>query len=157
MIGNESDAQIAANIVVSYDNNWNVTMENAPDGWELLGEGCYRRAFRSADGVVYKVEYDRHAIGSNANEAKVFETFGDKVQGFRIAPCTLWGAVLAMHFYNHEWDVDYSQSVHEAAVWFNKVLGYRDVIGKDGENYHSDKDGVITVTDYAYDILPVPF
>ncbi len=28
----------------------------APEGWRLLGEGCYRTVFASPDGVAYKVE-----------------------------------------------------------------------------------------------------
>lgn len=151
MIGNAADAAIAAGITVQYDNDWNAIVD-APKGWRMLGEGCYRRAFQSPEGVVYKVEYDNYAKGSNHNEAKVFAAYGDSVQGFRLAPCTLWGDVLAMDFYEHDWNADYSRSVHEAAVWLKSTFNYVDVINKDGENYFADASGLVTVTDYAYDV-----
>lgn len=51
MIGNASDA--------TYIRDWYVNRTgaaSAPAGWRKLGEGMYRVAFRSPDGVVYKVQ-----------------------------------------------------------------------------------------------------
>lgn len=148
MIGNETDAAVANGIHVNYQ-GWEPVASNMPEGWKFLGEGCYRRAFLSPDGVVYKVEYA--ARGSNANEAEVFARFGHEVDGFRLAACTLfYDDVLAMEYVTHEWDCDYVESYNKAVAWTKTILDYWDVVGKTAENFHA-VNGVVVLTDYAYD------
>lgn len=46
---------------------------DAPSGWKYLGQGCYRAAYLSPDGVVYKVQADgRYSGQSNIGEAKKY-------------------------------------------------------------------------------------
>jgi hypothetical protein len=54
MIGNAKDAELIHywHHDIREDGEW----ETAPEGWEYLGEGCYRTAYLSPDGVVYKVQ-----------------------------------------------------------------------------------------------------
>jgi len=40
----------------------------APDGWKYLGQGCYRAAYLSPDGVVYKVQNHPNSGQSNIAE-----------------------------------------------------------------------------------------
>lgn len=48
---------------------------SAPPGWKYIGQGCYRAAYLSPDGVVYKVQNDgRYSYQSNAGEAKKYRT-----------------------------------------------------------------------------------
>lgn len=44
----------------------------APDGWKYIGQGCYRAAYLSPDGVIYKIQVTpgRFCGQSNADEHK---------------------------------------------------------------------------------------
>jgi hypothetical protein len=63
MIGNRGDASYIREWVrdeqYASDNTYTCP-EWAPEGWKFLGRGCYRAAYLSPDGVVYKVQ---HATG----------------------------------------------------------------------------------------------
>jgi len=60
IVGNPTDARLIFNAVDDYrsrNGGYFYDLEDAaPEGWEYLGEGMYRAAFRSPDGVCYKVE-----------------------------------------------------------------------------------------------------
>lgn len=76
MIGNAEDARFIRDWSLrrykddpyGYD-----SAPSAPEGWKRLGKGCYRIAYLSPDGVVYKVEHDYGGAGwpqSNRGEDK---------------------------------------------------------------------------------------
>lgn len=69
MIGNVDDAQFIYNWVRERS-SWEAESDSTPEGWERLGSGCYRVAFRSPEGVVYKVQLLRNSYQSNSGEFK---------------------------------------------------------------------------------------
>jgi hypothetical protein len=60
MIGNAEDAEFIRDWYreEASRQEWGYNFHSgaAPEGWRLLGEGCYRTVFASPDGVAYKVE-----------------------------------------------------------------------------------------------------
>jgi len=46
--------------------------DSAPAGWKNLGKGCFRSAYLSPDGVVYKVQ---HYVGSGQSNAKEYRKY----------------------------------------------------------------------------------
>lgn len=97
MIGNAVDAQVIADWYreVNPDGHyfrlsWE---EDLPEGWKYLGDGCYRAAFLSPEGVVYKVEHYEGSGQSNAGEAKRLERLHKKCkmpQGTRLPRYTYY-------------------------------------------------------------------
>ncbi len=70
MIGNIEEASFILRHVRSYQggNQWTYATPGAPDGWEKLGEGCYRVTYLSPSGVAYKVQLHRDSYQSNEGE-----------------------------------------------------------------------------------------
>lgn len=79
MIGNAEEAEF---IHYWYHAKWDQFSETAPEGWEYLGEGCYRTAYLSPTGVVYKVQQSESGgWQTNAGEWEVWKRlyFGCKM------------------------------------------------------------------------------
>lgn len=78
MIGNQRYAELAATF-----RHWDAETNALPDGWEFLGQGCYRTAWRGPDGYVYKVQHDtdQHVWQYTENflEYKNFLRLGDLI------------------------------------------------------------------------------
>lgn len=70
MIGNIEEATLILRHVRSYQEGqgWLYCTPGAPEGWEVLGSGCYRIAYLSPSGVVYKVQLHRDSLQSNEGE-----------------------------------------------------------------------------------------
>lgn len=50
--------------------------DGAPEGWKKLGRGCYRAAFLSPSGAVYKVQHSyEYSSQSNAGEAETLRRY----------------------------------------------------------------------------------
>src|SRR6476469_8644149 len=60
MIGSETLAETiaSATLIVNEWDDVDVAHSIIPNGWEYLGSGAYRHAFRGPDGFVYKVQVD---------------------------------------------------------------------------------------------------
>jgi len=153
MIGNKADAALAANFIVTFDEDtWDEIVEGMPEGWKFLGSGCSREAFLSPDGVVYKRE--PHTAGmvstNNANEYAFYKSNSETIAGFRLAACYLWeNNVLAM-----EYAKDDGSNVDR--VWetmrdtMRERFNYHDCAKfKRGDNWHGVAGNII-LTDYSY-------
>lgn len=71
MIGNADDARFICDWYIGQLSTHDRYDVGAPKGWVRLGSGCYRAAFVSPDGVVYKVQHRRDAGAyGNAGEAQ---------------------------------------------------------------------------------------
>jgi hypothetical protein len=71
MIGSMEEAAEIAQWEIEYDDYLEVV---PPEGWEFLGDGAYRFAFRSPSGVVYKIENeDGEYYGHNHREFQNIE------------------------------------------------------------------------------------
>lgn len=83
MLGNEADARFIRDWHFSPDakrDAWGDLIQQAPDGWRRLGEGCYRVAYLSPDGVVYKVQHyyaepGQYQSQSNKGEAEALRKY----------------------------------------------------------------------------------
>lgn len=84
MIGNAREAEFIRDWYMEYQaKSWaeQGLIGDAPEGWEWLGQGCYRTAFLAPSGVVYKVQghYPKrgtyHCGQTNAAEAASFRKF----------------------------------------------------------------------------------
>lgn len=71
MLGNETDAR--------FIRDWYLHKGcylDAPKGWTRLGSGCYRTAFLSPDGVVYKVQQNyAYSYQTNKGEVEVIRRY----------------------------------------------------------------------------------
>lgn len=58
MLGNEEDARFIRDwhLEVADRDPWDPDYKAVPRGWSRIGSGCYRIAYLSPDGVVYKVQ-----------------------------------------------------------------------------------------------------
>lgn len=75
MIGNEAEAKFIRDWYAS-KGQWSQRDDTPPVGWERLGSGCYRAAFLSPTGVVYKVQHNYdHSSQSNAGEAETLRRY----------------------------------------------------------------------------------
>jgi hypothetical protein len=101
MIGCVEEAAELVEFGIEHDEHWDVI---APEGWEFLGDGAYRYAFRSPSGVVYKIENeDGEYEGHNNRE---FENIQRckliPVQGWRVPEATVYHVnghdVIAMEY-----------------------------------------------------------
>jgi hypothetical protein len=108
---------------------WELEMDEhcewlCPEGWEVLGEGAYRVAFRSPSGVVYKRENeDGKYYGHNCREWENIQRLKRiPVQGWRVPESTLYSvkvsgpevSIIAMEYVSGESDV------HCYTVWGDK-------------------------------------
>lgn len=62
MIGTEANAAIAATLLSS----------DLPNGWTLIGKGCYRTVFLAPDGFAYKVCHDTEDDAFTENEEEYY-------------------------------------------------------------------------------------
>lgn len=79
IVGNARDALTIRDYTIALSKwqygGWDPSREAVapvtPEGWKLLGSGCYRQGWLSPDGVVYKVEhaYDLDSDQTNKGEA----------------------------------------------------------------------------------------
>ena len=69
MIGNLEEAQF----IYNWYRNERADYYDRPDGWEYLGSGCYRTAYLSPSGVVYKVEQSENSWQSNKGEYETWK------------------------------------------------------------------------------------
>jgi len=84
MIGDMQEAATIAEFGIDHDDNTYEVL--APDGWEFIGDGAYRYAFRSPSGVVYKIEnedgeYEAHNHREYENIQRCNQI---PVQGWRV-------------------------------------------------------------------------
>ncbi len=101
MIGCMEEAATLAEYDIEYDGGFEVI---PPEGWEFIGDGAYRWAFRSPSGVVYKLENeDGEFEGHNCRE---FENIQRckliPVQGWRVPEASVYKAggrnIIAMEY-----------------------------------------------------------
>lgn len=153
-IGNRGDALIA------FTHHYKDTV--LPEGWEVLGEGCYRAAYLSPAKVVYKVQFhsdeghDEHGYAipdCNMREAQFYRKYKDDPMpgGFNITPCRLWGQrVLAMPLISKPtsmmWGYKADDAVRLAA---HKWAQAREVYDVGGDNWLMDEAGILWLVDYA--------
>lgn len=101
MIGSLEEAATIAQFGIQHNEDWETL---APEGWEFLGEGAYRCAFRSPSGVVYKIENeDGEYEGHNCREFENIKRLKQiPVQGWRVPEATIYCIdgqnVIAMEF-----------------------------------------------------------
>ena len=69
MIGNLEEAQF----IYNWYRNIKASYYDRPDGWQYLGSGCYRTAYLSPSGVVYKVEQSEGSWQSNRGEYETWK------------------------------------------------------------------------------------
>ncbi|QIN94185.1 hypothetical protein PP459_gp048 [Streptomyces phage Wakanda] len=83
MIGSLEEAAEIAQWDIEYDEYCEIT---PPEGWEYLGDGAYRFAFRSPSGVVYKIENeDGRYYGHNHREyVNIQRCKKSPVKGWRV-------------------------------------------------------------------------
>lgn len=71
-IGNISDARMIHRWVNEADRKYGRSerawQEEAPEGWEFLGSGCFRSVWRSPEGIAYKVQHGKGSSQSNEEE-----------------------------------------------------------------------------------------
>lgn len=72
IIGNACDAETIRDYAVAMKSHHDFWTERPtmPEGWRELGDGCFRRAFLSPDGVVYKVQKDYANRYGQTNEGE---------------------------------------------------------------------------------------
>lgn len=83
MLGNEADARFIRDWhfdTGSQKDAWGDRTQREPEGWKRLGAGCYRVAYLSPDGVVYKVQQHYAKPGqwqsqSNKGEAETLRRY----------------------------------------------------------------------------------
>lgn len=149
MIGNETYANIiATDVMLSDFNDITGEFDRVPDGFKHIGSGGFRSCFLGPDGIVYKREWGSHEM--NENEAFLYEEQGNPKelpQGVALAPCTLYGTVLAMVYVK---DDGSTPKRWEDLLRFVQTNCLGDVahVGKRGQNWHS-VGGVIVLTDYS--------
>lgn len=93
-VGNVAEATIAAGLA-----GWST---RAPDGWELIGTGCSRKAYKAPSGTVYKVPYSDSDNRCQDREyvAMLYFALTGMPEGWAVAPVSRYRAndtvVLAM-------------------------------------------------------------
>ena len=150
MIGNETYANVVADIPLSDFDDQTGEFHNLPVGFRHIGTGGFRSCFLAPDGVVYKKEWGM-SYEMNENEAFLWETQGadpnEMPVGLRLAECYLFDTVLAMEYIKDDGSTPKHWESMLAFVRTN-VLGDCAIIGKRRENWHA-VDGVIVLTDYS--------
>jgi hypothetical protein len=76
VIGNADEALFIRDWYIGQGPQRRYESNDTPEGWERLGSGCYRAAFLSPSGVVYKVQHSYEYSGqSNAGEAETLRRY----------------------------------------------------------------------------------
>lgn len=156
MIGTQDMATVASTLLYM--------RKGLPEGWEFLGEGCYRAAFLAPDGVVYKVQHYTEGADSTENEDE-YANFKraskrivlDSMGTCRLAPCYLWDDnVLAMEYVPvaeyamEESDDPYSPDAF--TIRAQRLWGYftrHNIFDAAAKNLWFDAKGILTMVDYA--------
>lgn len=100
MIGNEKDALLIHNWWHSHRDSY----RKPPKGWKYLGDGSFRTAYLSPDGVVYKIQKDLSGVRYLTNQTNYgeYETwkrlyFGCKMPKHSRLPKLSYYAVPGQH------------------------------------------------------------
>lgn len=101
-----------------------------PFGWKLLGEGCFRKAYLSPSGVVYKLQRRYpNRFQTNVDEYNAIVRIlidSRPVSGVRLAKSTLYMLsdgmpVMAMEYINSDWkdilEIDYNPLKRAEFEW----------------------------------------
>lgn len=134
MIGSIEEAAEIARFGINYDEYFEI---NSPDGWEFIGEGAYRFAFRSPSGVVYKIENEdgEHEHHNNREFDNIQRCKLIPVQGWRVPDATVYHVngrdVIAMEYIDGGESDTHCQKTFEYNSW-NRRAGrkYKCTCGK---------------------------
>ncbi len=117
IVGNPTDARFIqdAFIRLQRDYPWDYAYEEddlLPEGWSFLGSGMYRAAFRSPDGVCYKVEKNPGSGYGQTNEEE-FDNYLNLVRSVTMPEGT---RLPAYTFYETGMREGYDGQMHKLGV-----------------------------------------
>ena len=159
MIGTQENAAIASTL-----GEYIWTGETLPEGWTFLGEGCYRYAFLSPEGCVYKVSHysEEDTYTENETEWRNFVGMNDAIVKHSNGKCRLAESsyfatydVIAMEYVpmakpamkadDKGFSSNYINGAEDIYVSFTRV----GLFDQGESNIWFDENGILVMIDYA--------